>query len=339
EVETAGGLERMEHPNRRCLYCRKQNRLSCVDIGVSGHSNGRWVNNKFRECEGLVLDRALKSEGTKSKKVRYKTMKTTFTMIFGLFIVLLSVGTSISNGDFPYISDAKYFADFVISSSIGPCPGVPDRQNPMNALEYTNTGANANLYFFSMGKSSGEIVVKFVCPIINGDGPDLEIIEDTWTGGYQIETADVYAKAKLEDEWTKLGSASNFNGNNGPQAINKFELILDCAQYIRVVDTTFAPSTCSGFDGFDLNSIGSLQPNENCDQCICEKSFSIPLLAGQTIDIGTINITETDGEICVTYSTTGDWWITQIHLAIENNFDAFILNKNDNPKIGQFEFS
>ena len=118
--------------------------------------------------------------------------------------------------------------------------------------------------FFSLG-FGGEIIVEFDCCIANGEGHDVLVVEDTW-GGYPLETANVFASVD-GDNWVFLGEADNTTRDttNVWQTVSEFDLgELECAKYIKVVDTTNIGPMPDNGDGYDLNTIQALQ---DCVQC------------------------------------------------------------------------
>jgi hypothetical protein len=128
------------------------------------------------------------------------------------------------------------------------------RSVPEQGLAF-ETGSNPS-NFFSLG-FGGWIIVEFDCPIQNGDGSDVKIIEDTW-GPYPLEKADVWA-SQDGTTWTYLGEADNTN-NVGIHTISEFDLgSLNWAKYIKIEDTCDPAVHNNNADGYDLNAVESLQ--------------------------------------------------------------------------------
>ncbi|MDC1362099.1 hypothetical protein N8203_03240, partial [Crocinitomicaceae bacterium] len=46
----------------------------------------------------------------------------------------------------------------------------------------------------------------------------------------------------------------------------------------------------------------------------CDTVFSTELLAGQTIPVGSVNVSVVDDDLLVNYTTTGDWVIDETHV-------------------------
>ena len=158
------------------------------------------------------------------------------------------------------ITEAPYYASTVVDSEQGKTKGGGDvrwqRSDPEQGLAFESEQDEFN--FFSLG-FGGWIVVQFDCPIRNGDGDDVQIIEDTWGTGYPLETANVSA-SQDGTNWTLLGEADNTN-QDGIHTTSEFDLgALSWAKYIKVVDTTDpALHNSSAADGLDVNAIVSLQ--------------------------------------------------------------------------------
>ena len=129
-----------------------------------------------------------------------------------------------------------------------------ERSEPEQGLAYETGQDEQN--FFSLG-FDGWVIMEFDYPIINGDGNDVRVIEDTW-GSYPLEKAEVWA-SQDNNEWTFLGEADNTN-NVGIHTIALFDLgSLEWAKYIKIVDIS-DPNIHSGTaDGYDLNAVESLQ--------------------------------------------------------------------------------
>jgi len=159
------------------------------------------------------------------------------------------------------ITASPYYASSVVSFNQGLTKGGGavrwQRSTPEQGLAF-ETGEN-EFNFFSLG-FGGWIIVEFDCPIRNGEGDDVQIIEDTW-GAYPLETADVYA-SQDGNSWQLLGEADNTTRYLGIHTISQFDLgDLPWAKYIKIVDTA-DPNDFAGrpdADGFDLNAVVSLQ--------------------------------------------------------------------------------
>jgi hypothetical protein len=70
----------------------------------------------------------------------------------------------------------------------------------------------------------------------------------------------------------------------------------------------------------------------------CDSSETVTLFGGQTIDTGTVKISNDASNLYVTYTTTGPWMIGAIHLAVADSLAAIPQNKNLNPIPGHFAY-
>jgi hypothetical protein len=173
------------------------------------------------------------------------------------------------------IQEAPYYPCTVISYSQGLTviggPVRPGRSDPMQGLEF-ETGRNEN-NFFSLG-FGGWIIVEACCPITNGEGNDVMIIEDTW-GTYPEENAEVYASQDGVN-WTYLGEADNLTRHIiGIHTISEFDLgDMEWARFIKVIDSTDPAlfGTIPDADGYDLNAIEILQ---DCVETIDETAWGV----------------------------------------------------------------
>ena len=78
-------------------------------------------------------------------------------------------------------------------------------------------------------------------------------------------------------------------------------------------------------------------------QCVVTSDGSgtqcFPLLAGQTIDAGTVCLSIDAGALNVTYSTTGGWELTEAHLWVGQTLDDLPQTKTGNPIPGKFPYN
>jgi hypothetical protein len=71
----------------------------------------------------------------------------------------------------------------------------------------------------------------------------------------------------------------------------------------------------------------------------CGLVTTVTLFAGQTIDVGTVTVANDGESLCVTYNTTGDWFITESHLDIALTPEDIPQTNSGNPRPGQFSYS
>jgi hypothetical protein len=64
----------------------------------------------------------------------------------------------------------------------------------------------------------------------------------------------------------------------------------------------------------------------------------ITLLAGQTIDVGSVCMSVNGDELCVSYNTSGDWTLEEVQLWVGTTLADLPINNAGNPMIGQFPF-
>lgn len=154
------------------------------------------------------------------------------------------------------------------------------RSDPDQALELELGQSASN--FFSLG-FGGWIIFEYDCPVVNGEGDDVKIWEDTW-GSYPDETAEVYA-SQDGITWVYLGEADNTNRDLlGIHTVASFDLgSLAWAKYIKVVDTTDASIHNNAADGYDLNAIEVLQDCMDIDQWETAWGFTD---GGNAVDFG-----------------------------------------------------
>jgi hypothetical protein len=140
------------------------------------------------------------------------------------------------------------------------------KQDPANGLVTDYEALPRELFeLYGMGMG-GSVIVSFDCPVINGAGDDLAVIEVT-NGPYPPETATVEVSDDMV-AWTLLGTATSDRtapiSTGAITKINTFDLgSLTSAKYVRITDTTngllFAGLEVP--DGFDIDGIEALQ---NC---------------------------------------------------------------------------
>lgn len=65
------------------------------------------------------------------------------------------------------------------------------------------------------------------------------------------------------------------------------------------------------------------------------------LVAGQTVDAGTVTVEQVapGDPLLVTYTTTGDWYMTETHLHVAEDCGGVPQTGSGNPKVGRFEFT
>ena len=71
----------------------------------------------------------------------------------------------------------------------------------------------------------------------------------------------------------------------------------------------------------------------------CGSVSTVTLFAGRTIDVGTVVIANDGERLCVTYDTTGPWFLTENHLDIALTPSEIPQTNSGNPRPGQFSYS
>jgi len=71
----------------------------------------------------------------------------------------------------------------------------------------------------------------------------------------------------------------------------------------------------------------------------CGTPLSVKLLAGQSIDSGTVTVANDSERICVKFESQNGWYLTETHLAIAKNLADIPQNKKGNPIPGQFPYA
>lgn len=77
--------------------------------------------------------------------------------------------------------------------------------------------------------------------------------------------------------------------------------------------------------------IGGKEPGEECTPT------TVSLMAGQHINVGSVSVTNDAEYIYVTYTTTGNWVLSQTHLYV-GACHLIPVNNSGNPRIGHFPY-
>lgn len=78
---------------------------------------------------------------------------------------------------------------------------------------------------------------------------------------------------------------------------------------------------------------GNVINEENPDE-----DTTVDLIAGQTMDAGSVIVSQIDGNIDITYETEGDWILIETHLYVGPQ-EGMPHNNPGNPRIGQFPYA
>lgn len=72
---------------------------------------------------------------------------------------------------------------------------------------------------------------------------------------------------------------------------------------------------------------------------VCGEATTATLIAGQTMDAGTVRVWNTEDNLYVQYTTTGDWTLAKTHLAVGSEPGDIPTNRAENPVPGHFPHS
>lgn len=69
------------------------------------------------------------------------------------------------------------------------------------------------------------------------------------------------------------------------------------------------------------------------------KPKTVDLIAGQHHRVGSVKVQTLKGALNITYSTLGDWRLTETHLAVANSLSDIPINAGGNPVPGRFPYA
>ncbi|MGR5140231.1 hypothetical protein ACQKPX_00965 [Photobacterium sp. DNB23_23_1] len=87
-----------------------------------------------------------------------------------------------------------------------------------------------------------------------------------------------------------------------------------------------------------LFTLGLISLGASATPTICGEPTEVTLFAGQTIDAGTVTISNDENNLYVTFSTANDWLLKTTHLHVSTSLAGIPTNKKGNPKIGNFDY-
>lgn len=64
----------------------------------------------------------------------------------------------------------------------------------------------------------------------------------------------------------------------------------------------------------------------------------VQLIGGQNTSVGSVQCTVVGTDLVVIYRTTGDWVLTETHVAVATDPDSIPQTRSGNPKIGMFPY-
>jgi hypothetical protein len=99
----------------------------------------------------------------------------------------------------------------------------------------------------------------------------------------------------------------------------------------------FVLSACSQHDD-GVNSPLSMKDAERAAIAVSSNTPCVSLIAGQSIDAGSICFEQMNDQLKVTFTVTGDWMLDEAQLWIGTDQNGYPKAKNGNPIPGQFPF-
>lgn len=100
---------------------------------------------------------------------------------------------------------------------------------------------------------------------------------------------------------------------------------------------SISPESNTGSAITGTNFSGSVSLNQNVS--FCGTGTSKSLCAGQSISMGTVTFNnDKDGNIYITYTATGNWYFTELHLFAGADCSTIPVNKAGQPVPGQFPY-
>lgn len=104
--------------------------------------------------------------------------------------------------------------------------------------------------------------------------------------------------------------------------------------FIGLVAVFIALTVFSCQKGEKVNPQANTQTTKTVVFDECEPEV-VNLIAGQHINVGTVEVTNNANTVSITYTTTGDWMISEAHLYAGTQ-EGLPVNKKGNPQVGHF---
>lgn len=73
-------------------------------------------------------------------------------------------------------------------------------------------------------------------------------------------------------------------------------------------------------------------------QTICGTPQAVTLFAGQTIEAGTVTVSNDENNLYVAFTTANEWLLSQTHLHVADSLAGIPQTKSGNPKVGNFAY-
>lgn len=154
------------------------------------------------------------------------------------------------------------------------------------------------------------------------------------TDGERNETAAVAAAARGDDTYTAMDGTTVSVTPSDPTRIITVGIGNADHEYL----STKIASAPEDHIQTTAENIGSALVGLLED--LCETECVVDLLAGQYVDVGSLAIAQDGDAVAVTYTTEGDWYLTELHLHVaESVCDVPTAGKGKrNPKVGHFDY-
>ncbi len=114
---------------------------------------------------------------------------------------------------------------------------------------------------------------------------------------------------------------------------HKFKIIA-----VLFLVSTFIFTSCSKDDLLIPKSSFDNTKTSNVELTYISNGASVKLLAGQTIEAGTIDLSIVNNNLIVTYNTTNGWELKEVHLFVNENFSLLPKTNSGNPQVGLFPY-
>ena len=116
-----------------------------------------------------------------------------------------------------------------------------------------------------------------------------------------------------------------------------FFTYLSCEQQDEINSVNSTDLQISIDKNSQINLVPTTFTKEQIESNSCGEIVTTTLFAGQHINAGTVTISNDETNLYVTYSVTGNWWLSETHLYV-GSVNNLPLNGGGNPKIGHFPY-
>jgi len=84
--------------------------------------------------------------------------------------------------------------------------------------------------------------------------------------------------------------------------------------------------------------VGVAVPAASAQATVCGTATEVTLFAGQTIDSGTVTVSNNNDYLYVTFTTDNGWQLSQTHLHVASTLASVPQTRQGNPRIGNFDY-